>query len=56
MRYSKVVTRSDAREAARLMKVATKTAATDPRTGRIDMDMITKGRSFSRSADGRKSQ
>ena len=45
MRYSKVVTRSDAREAARLMKVATQTAATDPRTGRIDMDMITTGRS-----------
>jgi DNA replication licensing factor MCM4 len=27
------------------MKVATQTAATDPRTGRIDMDMITTGRS-----------
>ncbi|KAL3794766.1 hypothetical protein HJC23_012776 [Cyclotella cryptica] len=45
MRYSRVVTRSDVREAVRLMKVATQTAATDPRTGRIDMDMITTGRS-----------
>jgi DNA replication licensing factor MCM4 len=45
MRYSHVVTRFDAREAARLMKVATQAAATDPRTGRIDMDMITTGRS-----------
>jgi DNA replication licensing factor MCM4 len=27
------------------MKVATQAAATDPRTGRIDMDMITTGRS-----------
>lgn len=45
MRYSSVVTRSDVREAVRLMKVATQAAATDPRTGRIDMDMITTGRS-----------
>jgi DNA replication licensing factor MCM4 len=44
MRYSNVVTRADAREAVRLMKVATQTAATDPRTGRIDMDMIATGR------------
>lgn len=44
MRYSTVVTRADAREAVRLMKVATQTAATDPRTGRIDMDMITTGK------------
>eukprot|EP00957_Ditylum_brightwellii_P101460 7732385-Ditylum_brightwellii.AAC.1 len=29
----------------RLMRVATQAAATDPRTGRIDMDMITTGRS-----------
>jgi DNA replication licensing factor MCM4 len=47
MRYSNIVTRSDVREAARLMKVATQTAATDPRTGRIDMDMINTGRSSS---------
>jgi DNA replication licensing factor MCM4 len=45
MRYSLTVTRADAREAVRLMKVATQAAATDPRTGRIDMDMITTGRS-----------
>lgn len=45
MRYSHVVTRADAREAVRLMKVATQAAATDPRTGRIDMDMIATGRS-----------
>lgn len=45
MRYSSVVSRADAREAARLMKVATQAAATDPRTGRIDMDMITTGKS-----------
>jgi len=45
MRYSSFVTRADAREAVRLMKVATQAAATDPRTGRIDMDMITTGRS-----------
>jgi DNA replication licensing factor MCM4 len=45
MRYSTIVTRNDAREAVRLMKVATQAAATDPRTGKIDMDMITTGRS-----------
>jgi DNA replication licensing factor MCM4 len=45
MRYSSVVTRADAREAVRLMTVATQAAATDPRTGRIDMDMITTGHS-----------
>ena len=45
MRYSDVVTRGDALEALRLLQVATQTAATDPRTGKIDMDMITTGRS-----------
>ncbi|KAL7528083.1 hypothetical protein ACHAXR_002257, partial [Thalassiosira sp. AJA248-18] len=45
MKYNRVVTRDDVREAVRLMKVATQAAATDPRTGRIDMDMITTGRS-----------
>jgi DNA replication licensing factor MCM4 len=45
MRFSDTVTRGDALEAVRLMKVATQAAATDPRTGRIDMDMITTGRS-----------
>jgi DNA replication licensing factor MCM4 len=45
MRYSSIVSRADALEAVRLMKVATQAAATDPRTGRIDMDMITTGKS-----------
>jgi len=44
MRHSQVVTRADALEAVRLIKVATQAAATDPRTGRIDMDMIATGR------------
>lgn len=45
MRYSPIVTSEDAKEAVRLLKVATQAAATDPRTGRIDMDMINTGRS-----------
>mmetsp|Transcript_27161 Transcript_27161/g.58199 ORF Transcript_27161/g.58199 Transcript_27161/m.58199 type:complete len:853 (+) Transcript_27161:2791-5349(+) len=45
MKYNHVVTRENVQEAVRLMKVATQAAATDPRTGRIDMDMITTGRS-----------
>jgi DNA replicative helicase MCM subunit Mcm2 (Cdc46/Mcm family) len=45
MRMSSIVTASDVYESIRLMKVATQTAATDPRTGTIDMDMITTGRS-----------
>jgi DNA replication licensing factor MCM4 len=45
MRWATVVLRSDVVEALRLMRVATQTAATDPRTGTIDMDMITTGRS-----------
>ena len=36
--------RCDVDEAYRLMRVATQTAATDPRTGTIDMDMISTGR------------
>jgi DNA replication licensing factor MCM4 len=44
MRYASVVTRADTLEAVRLLKVATQAAATDPRTGRIDMDMINTGR------------
>lgn len=44
MRLCDTVTRADVDEAIRLMKVATQTAATDPRTGTIDMDMITTGR------------
>lgn len=44
MRYATTATRADAMEAARLMRVATCSAATDPRTGRIDMDLINTGR------------
>ena len=44
MRYRSIVTKHDALEAVRLWQVATQTAATDPRTGRIDMDMIATGR------------
>ena len=47
MRYSRIMTRADVKEAVRLMRVATQAAATDPRTGRIDMDMIATGRSTS---------
>jgi DNA replication licensing factor MCM4 len=47
MRYSSTVTRHDAREVVRLWQVATQAAATDPRTGRIDMDMIATGRTAS---------
>jgi len=45
MKFSDLVTAEDAKEAVRLMAVATQQAATDPRTGRIDMDMIATGRS-----------
>jgi DNA replication licensing factor MCM4 len=44
MRLSDIVLRSDVDEAIRLMRVATQTAATDPRTGTIDMDMIATGK------------
>ena len=44
MRLSEVVGIEDVREAVRLMRVATQTAATDPRTGTIDMDLINTGR------------
>jgi DNA replication licensing factor MCM4 len=42
--YASVVTEDDVIEAIRLVRVATQTAATDPRTGTIDMDMINTGR------------
>jgi DNA replication licensing factor MCM4 len=45
MEWRTVVERRDVVEAIRLMRVATQTAATDPRTGTIDMDMITTGTS-----------
>ncbi len=44
MHLSNTVTRENVQEATRLMKVATQTAATDPRTGTIDMDLISTGR------------
>lgn len=47
IRSSLTVTCEDVDEAVRLMYVATQKAATDPRTGRIDMDMITTGTSSS---------
>ena len=45
MRLSEWVEPSDVDEAVRLLKAATQTAATDPTTGTIDMDLITTGRS-----------
>lgn len=44
MRFSRTVDANDVQEAMRLMKNATQTAATDPRTGCIDMDAIVTGR------------
>lgn len=44
MHLSNWVTPEHVIEATRLMKVATQTAATDPRTGTIDMDLISTGR------------
>ena len=43
MRLSDRVERSDVDEAIRLMKVATQQAATDPKTGQIDMDLLQTG-------------
>lgn len=45
MRLAPEVTRNDVVEATRLVKVAMQRAATDPRTGQIDMDLIATGRS-----------
>jgi DNA replication licensing factor MCM4 len=47
MRLSGVVEVMDVEEAMRLLRVATQSAATDPRTGKIDMDLIQTGRSAS---------
>lgn len=46
-RLSNVVERKDVQEAMKLMKIALLTAATDPTTGRVDMDLITTGQSAS---------
>jgi len=45
MRLSKTVDADDVAEAERLMKASLQTAAMDPKTGTIDMDLITTGRS-----------
>merc|ERR1740131_526595 len=45
MRHSATVDIKDVEEALRLHKVATQQAATDPRTGRIDVGMISTGQS-----------
>ena len=43
MRLSKTVDEQDVREAIRLINVATQRAAMDPRTGTINMDLLTTG-------------
>ena len=48
MRLSDKVERVDVEEAERLIKVATQQAATDPTTGKIDMDILTSGVSSTR--------
>lgn len=48
MRLSSEVSRGDVEEAVRLIKVATQQAATDPTTGKIDMDILTSGVSSTR--------
>ena len=48
MRLSETVERKDVEEAVRLIKVATQQAATDPTTGKIDMDILTSGVSTTR--------
>jgi DNA replication licensing factor MCM4 len=45
MRLSEIVTEDDVLEAVRLIKSALKQAATDPRTGVIDMSLLTEGTS-----------
>lgn len=47
MRLSEVVTKDDVLEAVRLIKSALKQAATDARTGLIDMSLLTEGTSAS---------
>lgn len=47
MRLAETVTRDDVKEAVRLIKSALKQAATDARTGLIDMSLLTEGTSAS---------
>jgi DNA replication licensing factor MCM4 len=57
MRLSEIVTADDVKEAVRLIKSALKQAATDARTGLIDMSLLTEGTSASerrRKADLKK--
>jgi DNA replication licensing factor MCM4 len=53
MRLSETVTEDDVLEAVRLIKSALKQAATDSRTGLIDMSLLTEGTS---SADKRRKE
>ena len=47
MRLSNRVEAKDIEEGVRLMRTAMQQSATDPKTGQIDMDIITTGHSFS---------
>jgi len=47
MRFSELVEEADVSEAERLMRDSIQTAAMDPNTGQIDMEIITTGRSAS---------
>ncbi len=44
MKLSQTVEEEDVQEAIDLMKIAIQQAATDPQTGRIDMDVIVTGK------------
>ncbi|KAJ1027425.1 hypothetical protein NDA18_003431 [Ustilago nuda] len=46
MRFADQVIVADVEEAARLIREAAKSSATDPRTGLIDLDLINTGRSY----------
>lgn len=46
MRFSESVEEKDVAQAVQLMRNALRTAATDPRTGLIDLDLITTGQSM----------
>ena len=52
MRLAEYVETGDVQEAIRLMKCATQSAATDPRTGCIDMDAIMTGRTAAMREEG----
>jgi DNA replication licensing factor MCM4 len=50
MRLSPQVSQQDVEEAVRLIKTAMQQSATDPKTGEIDMDLLTTGVSNSSKA------